>query len=454
MHRHAPLALGATLLTLAVPTSALAEWTTPETVALPQGAVGTLSGYGDGAAVGHGYINLVGAVRRTGTTINPPFTTQIGDAYEHSVSVEQSGSGQLTALARRQRPRLPFRVRATLVSADGATKIGPFTLSPSKRSAVNPVLSVARDGTAIAAWAYRDSATTGWYVQAAVRKPGQTRFAPAQALSAAPTTEIASRPEIRVSAGNGGHAAVTWFYPSLDYTAAAPTDVPLIVRTSSQDGGFTEPQAFTGFGSRPGVSMAYSPSGAELTLGLARSGNDSTHQTATVAVTVGASGSPLPAPVQLSAGGEGFAAPPALAYGADGSEVLGWIQPSNLNGPGGKLLVATRSAGGVFGALEPLASVPENPEYLRVAAGPGGKAVLAWERYVRPLPAKYGTTPLYSVYASVRADAASPFGPAEQISTDGDSVSNPDIVVTDNGDTVAAFKTWDNSRYEMTLLKH
>ena len=452
MHRHTPLALGATLLTLAMPASALADWTTPENVALPQGAVGTLSGYGDGAAVGHGYTNLVGAVRRTGKTIGSPFMAKVGDTYEHTVDVQQAGDGQLTALARRQRPRLPFRIRASVVAADGSSTVGPVTLSPSKRSAVNPVLSVARDGTAVAAWAYRDSAQSGWYVQAAVRKPGQARFAPAQALSAAPTTEVATRPQIRVSAGNGGRVAVAWFYPHEHYSET-PVDRPLFVRTSAQNGTFSEPQAFSGGGGWPAVSMAYSPSGEELTLGLTRSGNDSWHETATTAVTIGASGSPLPAPSQLGSGGEGFAGPPTLAYAADGSEVLGWIQPSNLNGPGGKLLVATRSAGGAFGALEPLASVPANPEYVRIAAGRGGKAVIAWEKYVRALPDDIGTTPLYAVYASVRPDGSSPFGPAVQISADGDSVVSPDVVVTDNGDVVASFRTYADIRYEMTMLK-
>lgn len=72
------------------------------------------------------------------------------------------------------------RVRVALRDTDG-TLSPARTISGKGHSATQPRLSVAPDGTAVAAWAWHDSA--GSRVQAAVRKPGAA-FGAAQTLSA------------------------------------------------------------------------------------------------------------------------------------------------------------------------------------------------------------------------------------------------------------------------------
>ena len=65
------------------------------------------------------------------------------------------------------------RIRAIFVAADG-TRSATRTISDNTHSAAGPVLSVAPDGTAVAAWAWHDPA--GWRAQVAIRRPGQARF--------------------------------------------------------------------------------------------------------------------------------------------------------------------------------------------------------------------------------------------------------------------------------------
>src|SRR4051794_4515548 len=115
--------------------------------------------------------------------------------------LDARGAGVILTLRRHkpyQRARVSFR------SADG-TVTPSKTISAKGHSASGPALAVARDGSAIAAWAWHDPA--GWVVQAATR-PAGGQFGAPQTLSSAQV----SRPFITLAVGEGGDAVAAWQY--------------------------------------------------------------------------------------------------------------------------------------------------------------------------------------------------------------------------------------------------
>src|SRR3954452_17317740 len=115
--------------------------------------------------------------------------------------LDSRGAGLIVTLRR----HAPYqRVRASFRSADGAVTPAK-TISAKGHSASGPSLAVARDGSAVAAWAWHDPA--GCVVQAATR-PAGGQFGAPQTLSSAQV----SRPFITLAVGEGGDAVAAWQY--------------------------------------------------------------------------------------------------------------------------------------------------------------------------------------------------------------------------------------------------
>src|SRR3954452_10423220 len=159
------------------------------------------------------------------------------DPFEKAWSggLAETGDGVVLTV-RRHKPLQ--RVRATLVTAAGA-RSRTVTISDRRHSAAGPRLSVAADGTAVAAWDWHDRA--GWRAQAAVRLPGQPRFGAPQTLSppAIGVGRYQPRPWLHVAAGTGGRAALAW---QIGGDSALPESA-LHVRTAGSDGVFGPDQA-------------------------------------------------------------------------------------------------------------------------------------------------------------------------------------------------------------------
>src|SRR3954471_16157481 len=131
-----------------------------------------------------------------------PATTAFTPAGFESVwaaGLNAEGEGVVLTL-RRHKPYQ--RVRASFRSKSGAVTPAR-TISAKGHSATQPSLAVARDGSAVAAWAWHDPA--GWVVQAATR-PAGGQFGAPQTLSA-PTRW---RPFITPAIGAGGDAIAAW----------------------------------------------------------------------------------------------------------------------------------------------------------------------------------------------------------------------------------------------------
>src|SRR3954454_14441155 len=138
---------------------------------------------------------------RAGDGFSPATTAFTPAGFESvwAAGLNAEGEGVVLTL-RRHKPYQ--RVRASFRSASGAVTPAR-TISAKGHSATQPALAVARDGSAVAAWAWHDPA--GWVVQAATR-PAGGRFGPAQTLSA-PTKW---RPFTTLAIGAGGDAIAAW----------------------------------------------------------------------------------------------------------------------------------------------------------------------------------------------------------------------------------------------------
>ena len=337
------------------------------------------------------------------------------DPYETVWASGLDSAGDAAVLTLRKHKPVQ-RVRATLVAADG-TRGRTYTISDNTHSAAQPHLAVAPDGTAVAAWQWHDRA--GWRVQAAIRRPGASRFGKPQNIS--PPAAARLRPSITVAAGEGGRAALSW-------QVQTGQDAPLHV-VSATAATFGADQVLADGGRWADVSMAVAPDGAVTVayLGIA-SGSVG------LRVASGAAGAPLGDPVLLSQGGKGTSSGPqsAIAISADGTTTVAWAKPGDRYEEGGTLEVFTRTPGApAFGAPQTLAEAASG---IVAAGGPGSSAAVAWMTGADRAGRLH-----WRVNAALRTGSA--FDAPQQLSDDTRNALWPTIAMTPSGKTIAAWVT-------------
>ena len=368
------------------------------------------------------------SVREADGTFSAPKQITAADPFEKVRAADlDAGGDAVVVTVRRHKPTQ--RIRATFVTAAGA-RSGPMTISDHAHSATAPQLDVAADGTAVAAWQWHDSA--GWRVQAAIRRPGQSRFDKPQTLSPpAPTIHRnQQRPWISVAAGNGGRAVVSW---QLGGSSDLP-EYPLHVLSAGTGSVFGADQALAGAGGLADVGLAVAPSGNVQVAYLDEHFMGHEHSVS-LRVAQGSAGQPLDGPVVLSTGGKGTSSGPqvAAAFSQDGSATVAWAKPGNQYEQGGVLEVFTRPRGGAFGTAQQIAAGAEG---VALAGGPAGSAVLSW-MHDSPVP----THPVWAVHAVTRAGAGGPFSADETISAAGLDALWPAVAMTAAGDALATWVT-------------
>ena len=417
-------ALIALVAALVVPAPALAAWTVPVTIAQTDDANPLAQG-AFGGSVMTGWLRATASVaKRSGDGFGAPAPITVADPFEKvwHAQLAQDGSAVVLTL-RRHKP--VQRVRATFVSPSGA-RSGPMTISDHSHSATQPVLSVAADGTAVAAWDWHDPA--GWRVQAAIRKPGDAHFGAPQTVS--PPAVVGKqhpRPFVSVAAGDDGRAVLAWQVGG-DYSLP---ENDLHVLSASPDGVFGPDQSLPGGGGYADTALAVGATGEVQVAWLDE--HFSGHETgASLHVTQGAAGAPLPAPTILSRGGKGTSSGQQVgaAFSADGSAAVAWAKPGNTYEAGGTLEVFARAPGAAFGPAQTIAGAAEG---VALAGGPGASAALAWMTV--------GTSNQHSVHAATRPAAGGAFAPDTTISTPDRQALWPSLAYTADGDAIAAWVT-------------
>jgi hypothetical protein len=199
-----PLRLTAATLAIAAlaPATASAAWTAPTTITSSNEANPTAQG-AFGGSVLTGWLKPTVSLSKG---LAPPVAITAADPFEKAWAAGLDRDGNAVVLTVRR--HAPFqRIRATFVAADG-TRSATRTISTDPHSSAQPQLSVASDGTAVAAWAWHDPA--GWRAQVAVRRPGQAAFGKPQTVSppAPVSVKLQTRPFGKVAAGDGGRPAV------------------------------------------------------------------------------------------------------------------------------------------------------------------------------------------------------------------------------------------------------
>jgi len=417
-----PLSLATTTLVIALaPATAFAAWTAPTTLSSADEANPAAQAAFDGSV-------LTGWLKRTAALskgLGTPQPITAGDPFETVWNGALDRDGNAIVLTVRRHKPLQ-RIRAIFVAADG-TRSATRTISDNTHSAAQPQLSVAPDGTAVAAWAWHDPA--GWRAQVAIRRPGQPRFDKPQTVSPpAPRSGRSHlRPFVRVAAGEGGRAVLTW-------QVQTGAEAPLHVLTAGADSTFGADQVLAGGGRWADVALAVAPSGAVQVAYLGQ-----TTGPTSLRVASGTAGAPLGEPTVLSTGGKGTSSGSqvATAFSADGTTTVAWGKPGNTYEDGGTLEVFTRAPGAPsFGPAQTLA---QSATGIVLAGGPGASAALAWmtdtplETYVK-----------WVVHASMRPQAGGPFGADEVLSGDAPSALWPSIAVTPSGKAIAAWVVNDS----------
>jgi hypothetical protein len=421
------LASAATVVAaLAAPAAAHAAWTPPATLDSSTGANPTAQGAFDGSVLTGFLAPNISLAKRSGDGFTAPAPITAADPFEKAWAAQLDAKGDAVVLTVRRHK--PFqRVRATFVAADG-TRSATRTISTTPRSSAGPQLSVAPDGTAVAAWSWHDVA--GWRAQAAIRRPGQATFDAPQTLSpAAPVSGKAqSRPILNVAAGDGGRAVLTWQFGG----SAQLPEAPLHVLTAGTDAKFGADQTLDGAGGYADVGLAVGADGAVQVAYLDE--HFAGHETgSSLRVAQGTVGAPFSAPAVLSSGGKGTSSgnQVAAAFSADGTATVAWAKPGDKYEEGGALEVFTRAPGAAFGTAQTLA---QNAEGLSLAGGPADTAALTWM-----VETQQPKSVSYAVHASTRPQAGGAFGADETISNTAINGLWPSVAMTPAGDAIAAW---------------
>ena len=155
-----PLRLTAATLAIAAlaPATASAAWTAPTTIDTSVGS-NPLAQSAFGGSVLTGWLEPTASLaKRSGDAFGAPTALTAADPFEKVWAGGLDRDGNAVVLTVRK--HAPFqRIRATFVAADG-TRSDTRTISTDPRSSAGPQLSVAPDGTAVAAWSWHDA--TGW----------------------------------------------------------------------------------------------------------------------------------------------------------------------------------------------------------------------------------------------------------------------------------------------------
>jgi hypothetical protein len=422
------LAALAAAATLVLASPAHAAWTTPVTVDRSDEANPVAQAAFGGSVLIGSLEPTVALAKRAGETFAPPAPLTAADPFEKVWEAGLADNG--AAIVITERKHLPVqRIRAIFVSADGA-RTGPVTISDHAHSAAQPELSVAPDGSAVAAWVWHDK--PGWRVQAAVRRPGQPAFDKPQTLSppGPKLGDAQQRPWIHVAAGEGGRAVLTWQIGG-DFQLPESS---LHVRTAGPDGVFGADQELGDAGGLADVALAVAPDGAVQVAYLDEhfAGHEAPSN---LHVAQGTAGAPLAGPVTLAQGKQGTSSGPQVAtvFSADGSATVAWAKPGRFNEEGGDLEVFTRPAGGSFG---PAQLIARRAQGVVVAAGASGAAVLSWMR-----EASGAQRNAWTVHAALRPAAGGPFAPEQVISDTSRNALWPSVAMTPAGDAVATWVT-------------
>jgi hypothetical protein len=421
-------ALAVAVAALAPPSTAAAAWSAPVTVDSRLESNPAAEGAFGGSVLTGWLAQTVSLSTRSGDSFGPVRPVTVADPFERVWSAGLAADGSAVVLTVRKHAPIQ-RVRATLVGPDGSRR-GPMTLSGRAHAAVHPVLAVAPDGTAVAAWLWH--AKPSWLVVAAVRRPGQPRFDAPQILSppTRPVRHLQPRPWVHVAAGDGGRAVLTW---QIGGDAVLP-EAPLHVRTAGTDGVFGPDQPLGGAGGLADVGLAVDPSGAVQVAYLDEhfAGHEAPSR---LHVAQAVAGAPLSAPAVLSSGGKGTSSGSQVGatFSADGSATVVWARPGDRYEAGGTLEAFMRPAGGAFGPAQQLATGAVG---IVLAGGPGASAVVGWMRQAPP----HGS-PLWSVHAATRPQAGGAFGADQTISASDRNALWPSLAMTPAGDAVATWIT-------------
>ena len=407
MYKPLLLAAAAALL---VPATASAAWSPPTTLSSADEA--DPSAQIDGSVL-MGWLKPAASVSKD---LGAPSALTAADPFETVWAGGLDKDGNAIVLTVRKHKPLQ-RIRAIFVAADG-TRSAARTISDNTHSAAQPVFSIAPDGTAVAAWGWHDPA--GWRAQVSIRRPGQPRFEAPQTVSPpAPTVGRSHlRPTMRVAAGEGGRAVITW-------QVQTGEDAPLHVLTAGADSRFGADQVLADGGRWADVAAAVSASGAVTVAYMGESPNAAT----SLRVAAGIAGAPLSEPVVLSTGGKGTSSGSqvAVAYSADGTPTVAWGKPGTQYEDGGTLEVFPGAAG-------PPQTLAEHAEGIVLSGGPGNAAALAWMTGT-----SQKTFVKWVIHAALRPVAGGAFGADEVLSGDAPSALWPSIAVTPGGRVVASW---------------
>ena len=308
-------AIAATALVAAVAASPASAWTSPTTLSTADEANPLAQAAFDGSVM-LGWLDPTASLSKR---LGPPAPITTADPFEKvwDGGLDRDGNA-IVVTVRRHKP--VQRIRAII----GGTR---RTISDNTHSATQPTLDVAPDGTAVAGWAWHDPA--GWRAQVAIRRPGQARFDKPQTVS--PPAAGRQRPFVRVAAGEGGRAVLTW-------QVQTGGDAPLHVLTAGENSIFGADQVLAGGGRWADVALAVGADGAVSVAYLGQSTGPTSLRVAS-----GTAGAPLSEPAVLATGGKGTSSglEVATAFSADGTATVAWGKPGSSYEDGGTLEVFT-----------------------------------------------------------------------------------------------------------------
>jgi PKD domain len=264
--------------------------------------------------------------------------------------------------------------------------------------------AVTSKGESIAAWIAFSA--TGSKIQTSVRPAGGSFSPPTDLIPFVDGVE-----NLELTTDPAGNSILTW----RGVVDAAKDDIRLYYSYRPAGGAFTAPTEVTGAGVHVALpTTAMDAAGNAVTVFVRAPGGDF-HLAYVFRPVGGEYGTQQEITSTM-------AASPQVEFAADGTAFAAWTTTI-----GGAVRAARRPAGGDFGAIEPVSA--SGVFFVREAVAPGGRALLAWERY-------NGTNQLVE---TALAEPGGEFGAPVTASTPGFESKFPIATIDPTG---VAFTAW------------
>ncbi|MGW7367943.1 FG-GAP-like repeat-containing protein [Streptomyces sp. NPDC054841] len=299
-------------------------------------------------------------------------------------------------------------------------------------------LVVAADGSAVAVWNQYPAGVFERQLYAAVRPAGSGTWGAPHLLATTPT----EAGEVSLLASADGTVTAAWVeFPNETDPGTGTLETRLVTSVLSADGSsWSAPHALVTAEQSltvDAVDLAEGPDGAVIAAWWSRPTGTTTSEVSSATRATDGSWS---APVQVSAAAAAgdTVGGPQVAVDTDGTAVIVYDQRDRESGRSTLHTVSRTGSAAAWGAPVPVGEPWQGSNDPELAAGGDGSMTLVWSGRTEESEPD-------TIYTATRADASTPWGAPEPVSTTESLVETPEPLIAPSGDVTLVWVDWTST---------